>query len=403
MARPVRIEGLVRAANAVRRELVGPVTADRRERLKTAVEENLRKVQEILRANRARLEHLPAPSQRAYRFLAGVDWAEVETSRPVAGQTPPPPVTSVSWRGLSNFVNRTLDQLAADLTAVERTHIVAAIARTSRQIEMSIDRRKIPPDRLTPATRDLRGWVAYLSREENLAGYVRARSTAGGMLDAAAASSRHYPPPLTIHFRPMTGIYKLRPSRRGPVLWLPTPMILFDTSAFTALAELVFDRSRDAKQRVIREMTGEGYQALRAELDALGGTVDLTRGAAHDLSASFDRVNAAYFGGKMARPRLTWNRTFTGRKFGHYDWILDTVMVSRTLDSADVPAFVVDFLVFHELLHKFHGLHWVNGRGYAHTTEFQQSELKFTRFHEAEAILQKLAKESRGTRMEDGR
>ncbi|MDB5175036.1 MAG: SprT-like family [Phycisphaerales bacterium] len=395
MARPVRIEGLVRAANAVRRELVGPVTAERRERLKTAVEENLRKVQQILRENRALLEHLPAPSQRAYQFLAGVDWAGIATARPAAGQAPPLPVTSVSWRGLSNLVNRTLDQLAVDLSLVELTRAREAVARTSRQIELSIDRRKIPPDRLTPATRDLRGWVAHFSREEHFDTYVQARTTASRILNAAATASRHYPPPLTIHFRPMTGIYKLRPSRRGPVLWLPTPMILFDASAFTALAELVFDRSRDAKQRVIAHMTGEGYQSLRARLEESGGAVELTRGAAHDLAASFDRVNSAYFGGKMARPRLTWNRTFTGRKFGHYDWILDTVMVSRTLDSPDVPPFVVDFLVFHELLHKFHGLHWVNGRGYAHTAEFQQSELKFTRFHEAEAILQKLAKESR--------
>jgi hypothetical protein len=395
MAKAVRIEGLVRAANAVRRELVGPVTPDRRERLKSAVAENLRKVQTILRENRARLEHLPAPSQRAYRFLAGVDWAGVPTARAADGHAPPLPVTSVSWRGLSSFVNRTFDRLATDLTAAELSQARGAIARTSRQIELSIARRQIPPDRLTPATRELRGWVAFFSREQGFADYVQARSAASRILDAAAATSRHYPPPLAIHFRPMTGIYKLRPSRHGPVLWLPTPMIAFDAAALGALAELVFDRSRDAKQRVILQMTGEGYQAVRAELDALGGTVDLTRGAAHDLSASFDRVNAAYFGGKMARPRLTWNRTFTGRKFGHYDWILDTVMVSRTLDSPEVPEFAVDFLVFHELLHKFHGLHWVNGRGYAHTQEFQQSESKFTRFHEAEAILQRLARDHR--------
>jgi hypothetical protein len=139
-------------------------------------------------------------------------------------------------------------------------------------------------------------------------------------------------------------------------------------------------------------MTSEGYQSLRAELESLGGIVETARGAFHDLAASFDRVNAAYFGGKMPRPRLIWNSTFTGRKFGHYDWIADTVMVSRSLDAPTVPEFVVDFLMYHELLHKFHGLHWVNGRGYAHTAEFQHDERKFPRYAEAEEVLNRLTR-----------
>lgn len=81
----------------------------------------------------------------------------------------------------------------------------------------------------------------------------------------------------------------------------------------------------------------------------------------------------------------------TGRKFGHYDWIQDTVMVSRTLDAAAVPAFLVDYIVYHELLHKQHGIHWVNGRGFAHTTEFQNDERRFERYQEAEAALERLA------------
>ena len=138
-------------------------------------------------------------------------------------------------------------------------------------------------------------------------------------------------------------------------------------------------------------MTSDAYQTVRAELESLGENRQQSHGANHDLAASFDRINAAYFKGAMLRPTLTWNRTFTGRKFGHYDFVHDTLMVSRTLDSADVPAFVVDFLVFHELLHKFHGLHWVNGRGYVHTGEFQRDERKFVQYEQAEAVLKKLA------------
>jgi hypothetical protein len=119
---------------------------------------------------------------------------------------------------------------------------------------------------------------------------------------------------------------------------------------------------------------------------------DSTRGAFFDLGDSFDRVNARYFGGEMKRPRLTWSRSFTRRKFGHYDHVKDWVMVSSTLDQPQVPEFVVDFLMYHELLHKKHGIHWVNGRGLAHTRAFYADERRFERFDEAEAWLKKLAR-----------
>jgi hypothetical protein len=384
---------LVRVADVVRRELGAPITAERRERLRQQVSDNLEQVQQILRDRAAQVGDLPPPSQRAYHFLASLEWSRVATAEPAAA--PEAPRAMLSWRGLGAFMERTMGRLAAANDERELPSIVDTISRTSRQIELTIQRRNVSPDGLSAATRDQRGWLGFFSREENVLAYWQARKLASRVLDAAAIGSRHYPPPLAIHFCPLHGIYKLRAARSGPLLRLPTPMIAFDEAGFSQLAALVFDRGNDSRQHVIVQMTGDGYQAVRAELEALGGVVEQVRGAAHDLGESFDRVNAGYFRGEMPRPRLTWNRTFTGRKFGHYDWIRDTVMVSRTLDSARVPAFVVDFLVFHELLHKFHGLHWVNGRGYAHTTEFQQSERKFAQYEEAEAWLKKLAREVR--------
>jgi hypothetical protein len=393
MARQVRISGLVRLAETIRRELSAPLAAERRDRLRHQVGENLRIVQEILRDSAADVRNLPPPSRRAYQFLAGVEW-----ERAVMGQTSPAPATApamLAWRGLTGFIDRALDRLAMDLPAVELQQLSDAIVRNSRQIELTIQRGNVPPERMSPATRAQRGWLAFMSQPENIGAYVQARRMASRMVDAAALGSQHYPPPLTIHFRPVRGIYKLRATRRAPMLWLPTPMVAFDEQGFAALGQLIFDRGRDARRRVIDLMTADGFQTVRAELESLGGIVEQARGATHDLADSFDRINSDYFGGAMQRPRLTWNRTFTGRKFGHYDFVHDTVMVSRTLDSPKVPPFVVDFLVFHEVLHKFHGLHWVNGRGYAHTSEFQQSERKFARYEEAEAVLTKLAREVR--------
>jgi hypothetical protein len=169
-------------------------------------------------------------------------------------------------------------------------------------------------------------------------------------------------------------------------------MISFDEQGFADLAALISRRDHDARRRLEERMRADAYQDLAEDLEGLSGVVEGTRGAFHDLAQSFDRVNQAYFEGGMARPRLTWSRSFTGRKFGHYDHVKNWVMVSSTLDRAQVPAFVVDYLMFHELLHKKHGVRWVNGRGHAHTREFYADEHRFERYQEADDWLNKLAR-----------
>ena len=113
-------------------------------------------------------------------------------------------------------------------------------------------------------------------------------------------------------------------------------------------------------------------------------------GRHHDLAASFDRVNRAYFAGGMPRPRLTWNRTITHRKLGHYNLHSDEVVLSMTLDDPRVPAYVVDFVMYHELLHKLLGVLAVNGRQRAHTPEFRRAERRFKGYRKAEAFLRRL-------------
>ena len=57
-----------------------------------------------------------------------------------------------------------------------------------------------------------------------------------------------------------------------------------------------------------------------------------------------------------------------------------------------MPEFVVDFIVYNELLHKKHGVDWRNGQARAHTPAFRQEERRFAQHAEAEAVLKALAK-----------
>ncbi|MFH1108290.1 MAG: hypothetical protein V1790_03700 [Planctomycetota bacterium] len=94
----------------------------------------------------------------------------------------------------------------------------------------------------------------------------------------------------------------------------------------------------------------------------------------------------------MAKPRLVWSRRITSCKFGHYDPLRDELMVSATLDYREVPSYVVDFVVHHELLHEKHGATWQNGRQAVHTPAFRADERRFAECEAAEEALKQLAK-----------
>ena len=262
-------------------------------------------------------------------------------------------------------------------------------------MEIGLSLKNLQAEQLTATTRALRAWIAFLSDWDDLRGYVRAIRTAMPLIAAAISNHSRWKPPVRIHLRPMRGVYQLRQRRDGLELSLPTGAVCFNNDDFAALARYMFAAETHAKRHVLDRMQSEEFQGIAAELDVLAGAVDVARGDVFDLNDIFDRVNVHYFRGEIKRPKLFWSRSLTRRKFGHYDWVGDAVMLSRTLDQSGVPAFLVEFVMYHELLHKTLGLRWSGGRQYAHTAEFYQLEKRFVQHAQAELALKALAKAQR--------
>ncbi|HTK36872.1 MAG TPA: SprT-like domain-containing protein [Pyrinomonadaceae bacterium] len=114
-----------------------------------------------------------------------------------------------------------------------------------------------------------------------------------------------------------------------------------------------------------------------------------SKGDAYDLDEIFDSLNRRYFRDALPKPVLTWSARKTYRILGHHDATHDTVVVSKSLDDASVPAFVVEYIVFHEMLHIAHPTKHVNGRRYNHTPAFRRDERKFQYFEEAERWIER--------------
>lgn len=114
------------------------------------------------------------------------------------------------------------------------------------------------------------------------------------------------------------------------------------------------------------------------------------RGHFYDLDAIFEELNTRFFHGLMARPRMSWSQTKTRRILGHYDPAHNAIIISRLFDHPGVPAYVLEYIVYHEMLHLKHPVRLRGSRRCVHSAEFQAEEKLFPRAAEANAFLKRL-------------
>jgi len=114
------------------------------------------------------------------------------------------------------------------------------------------------------------------------------------------------------------------------------------------------------------------------------------RGHFYDLDAIFEDLNTRFFHGLMARPRMSWSQTKTRRILGHYDPAHNAIIISRIFDHPAIPRYVLEYIVYHEMLHLKHPVRLRGSRRCVHPPEFQAEEKLFPRLAEAEAFLKRL-------------
>ena len=115
--------------------------------------------------------------------------------------------------------------------------------------------------------------------------------------------------------------------------------------------------------------------------------VSSPQGGFYNLERLFHKLNRRYFDGALPQPTLTWSQHEPRRILGHHDATHNTIVVSRALDAHDVPDWVVEFVLYHEMLHIKHPTRIINGRRAIHTAVFRADERLFPRYAEAQEWL----------------
>lgn len=111
------------------------------------------------------------------------------------------------------------------------------------------------------------------------------------------------------------------------------------------------------------------------------------------LEESFNKINEKYFFGLIEQPNLTWHNSI--RRLGSYEYGTDTISISKVIAS---DKDLLDYVMYHEALHKKHKFHESNGRTFHHTKEFRKMERSFENSTEMEDKIKKLTRQKRKVR-----
>jgi hypothetical protein len=142
-----------------------------------------------------------------------------------------------------------------------------------------------------------------------------------------------------------------------------------------------YAKSHRTRQRI------QSMRSGRVRRAALGAA-----GRHFDMNAMFEDLNARFFAGELRKPHLGWSTRGWRRQFGSYDPGPDQILLNKRMDRPEVPRYVVEYVLYHEMLHVKHPTRKSGCSLLSHSPEFRAEERLFPEFARARKALDKLAR-----------
>lgn len=211
-------------------------------------------------------------------------------------------------------------------------------------------------------------------------------------------------PVVDVRFYPYAGLRHTIRVRSGQVyvrlsdLIKDCPPEVMRSLAFVLVARLLGKKVPVVHERVYRDytLTPDVMRSSDIARRHRGRKmISSAQGVNYDLDKMFSRLNRRYFDSSLEKPTLTWSQRKTRSILGHHDRVYETITISKSLDSAQVPDWFVEFILYHEMLHIKHSARMINGRRYYHTAAFRQDERRFARYEDSQRWLEQVARQRR--------
>ena len=203
-------------------------------------------------------------------------------------------------------------------------------------------------------------------------------------------------PNLQVEFRPFAGLRSTIRLRKDYLevclsdVLQDAPLLVLEALAEILLCKVYRRRaSREARECYLAYVLSPSIRQRIDEARRQRGTKRLlpARGRWHNLEEIFHRLNQQFFDSELSVTRLGWSPQNSRTTLGHYDAGHGMIVINRALDSSIAPAHLVEYLVFHEMLHMRFPVERNGHRRVVHSREFREAERKFPRYEEARKSL----------------
>ncbi len=386
MKQKLRIRGLVKTARYVQDRIDSGISDAEITEVNRYVKATLEQVTAICAKHNTTPDRLPSPSFKAFIFLNSlngdtISWA---TNRPNGN--------SKRIGGVVTTAKATSIELTrCALHNGDISQLKATVAQGLRAIQRRWENQSIASGTLPLPSRQAYRFLQLLADPYNL------NITLDFVRRCVVLLPKEISRPVDVTVALMRSLWRRQTCADRLVL---RAHIGFIHAPEKVIESLLIDScgtaTKASRELLERYSESQEFKAIAALAEDTrpsdSSTVD---GQHHSLDESFQRINRAHFLGKMEKPNLEWTKRETIRTFGHYNAGTDRVTVSISLDRSDVPQYVVDHVMYHELLHRLHGATWKNGRRNVHTAAFRVDERKFKRHSDATDHLKAIAHRAR--------
>lgn len=138
----------------------------------------------------------------------------------------------------------------------------------------------------------------------------------------------------------------------------------------------------DQLEETIRKFY-ENYTDQKISSDRNRKRVQLSSSQNKKLRDILEKLNDSYWKIDLSNLEIFWGKYRSTTRLGHYDPIHNMIVINPILSAQSVPDFVLEYIVFHELLHVYFPVVRKKGRNIIHGKEFKELEKKFLHYRQA--------------------